>query len=139
MIVATPYRATHLARLRTQAAQLAEIAIVTPRRAELMESTYAYSIFDADEPLLCGGVLETEGTGMLWAFVSGDAGRRMVTVSRMVDRFLTLAHLRRIETSVRAGFEEGCRWMGILGFEHEGLMRKFGADGSDHIRYARIS
>jgi hypothetical protein len=30
------------------------------------------------------------------------------------------------------------RFIGWLGFENEGLMRKFGLDGTDYYRYARV-
>ena len=44
----------------------------------------------------------------------------------------------RIQTTVRADFETGILWLDRLGFKDEGLMEKYGPDGSDYIRYARV-
>jgi RimJ/RimL family protein N-acetyltransferase len=62
----------------------------------------------------------------------------MVVLDRAVRRLLSLRSFRRIEASTEADFKQGCRWLEMLDFQSEGLMRKYGPDGADHIRYARI-
>lgn len=91
----------------------------------------AWTFIDGDEPLLCGGVVPYQGVGVLWAAVSAHVGARMITLTRMAQRYLAL-NCMRVETGVRIGFGPGCRWAELLGFKREGF------DGSDHYRYVRI-
>jgi hypothetical protein len=44
----------------------------------------------------------------------------------------------RIQANVDAGYSANMKWMEHLGFESEGLMRKFSVDGRDYVRYAKI-
>lgn len=89
--------------------------------------------------LACAGIARTAFRGgYLWAFVAQDAGRHMVKLDRCMRRFLDAVKITRIEATVEAGFSPGCRWLEILGFEYEGLMKKYGPSGDDHLRYARV-
>jgi hypothetical protein len=86
------------------------------------------------------GIAMTGYTGaVLWGFVGTDCGKRMLQVHRAVKRFVDAVQVRRIEATVLAGFKPGCRWMDLLGFEREGLMRCYGPDGADYYRYAKVS
>ena len=47
--------------------------------------------------------------------------------------------MRRIQAAVLVGFEEGERFLEKLGFEPEGVMRRFGVNAEgDYTLYARI-
>lgn len=109
---------------------------MTPEVAAKIAHTDAWTILDGEETLFCGGVVEYQGVGVLWAAVSGFIGHRMITVTRMCQRYLAV-HPLRIETSVRTDFGAGCRWAELLGFKREELMPHEGFDGSDHYRYVR--
>jgi hypothetical protein len=133
---AIPFQPEHLERLRAQPEQAIEVSALTPQFAAGLASTDAWTILDGDETLFCGGVVEYQGMGVLWAAVSSRIGRRMLTVTRMCQRYLKLNRLR-IETSVRTDFEPGCRWAELLGFRREELLPHEGFDGSDHYRYVK--
>jgi len=47
-------------------------------------------------------------------------------------------NLKRVQTAVRKDFIEGQKFAEWLGLEKEGLMRKWGFDGSDQYMYARL-
>jgi hypothetical protein len=49
-----------------------------------------------------------------------------------------MSEYRRIEATVDVGFTEGERWMTLLGFEYEGLMRAYRPDGQDMLMFARV-
>lgn len=139
-MIVVPFAPEHLARMRVQAAQVTEISMIRPDAIELLAKSNGWSALDGDHPLFCGGVIDMDDHhGLLWAYVSSEAGPWMLRITRGARRFLALKNLRRIETSVRADFAAGCRWAALMGFENEGLMRKYGFDGSDHFRYARIT
>jgi RimJ/RimL family protein N-acetyltransferase len=89
--------------------------------------------------IACAGIAEQGmGIGTLWAFVAQDAGRHFVRLDRCTRRLLTLISLRRIEATVEVGFSPGCRWLELLGFQFEGILRKYGQNGLDHWRYSRV-
>ena len=46
--------------------------------------------------------------------------------------------LVRIQAAVRADWPEAQRFAEFLGLENEGLMRKYGPDGSDYFRFAKV-
>lgn len=52
--------------------------------------------------------------------------------------YMTLLGYDRIETSVLKGFDQGIKFIEGLGFEKEGLMKKYGPDGKDYWRYAYL-
>lgn len=92
------------------------------------------------EPVACCGIARAQfNTGVLWGFVGESAGRNMLRLHRAASRFIGALPMTRIESTVEQGFAPGCRWLELLGFESEGLMRKYGPDGSNHLRYARVS
>jgi len=44
----------------------------------------------------------------------------------------------RAQSNIHCGFERAIRLAEWLGFENEGLMRRFGIEGADYFRYARV-
>jgi len=54
------------------------------------------------------------------------------------DILVKTSKVKRIQTNVKADFKLGHRFAEWLGFEKEGLMKYYGPDGSNYIRYARI-
>jgi hypothetical protein len=135
-LIAIPFKPEHLASLRAQPEQMIEVSALTPEFAAGLARTDAWTIVDGEETLFCGGVVEYQGIGVLWAAVSSRIGRRMITVTRMCQRYLSLSSLR-IETSVRTDFAPGCRWAELLGFRREQHLPREGFDGSDHYRYVK--
>jgi hypothetical protein len=135
-LIAIPFQAEHIERLRAQPEQLIELSAFTPAFAAQVTHTDAWTILDRDDVLFCGGVIEYQGIGVLWAAVSSHIGYRMFGVTRRCQRYLDLNHLR-IETSVRTDFAPGCRWAELLGFRREEHLSREGFDGSDHYRYVR--
>lgn len=78
------------------------------------------------------------GIGTLWAFCDRRAGKYFVSIDRALRRLIDLDPIRRIEASCEVDFAPACRWLELLGFEQEGVLRKYGLDGRDHYRYARV-
>jgi hypothetical protein len=80
-----------------------------------------------------------ENRAMALVLMSESAGRHFHKIHRAVNRFLDIAGFRRVEATVDVGFDAGDRWMKMLGFEFEGLMRAYRPDGADMKLYARIT
>lgn len=141
-MIVEPFKSYHLDLLRAQGvqgAQLAEVSLVPVTYASVLEPKGpALTVFDRDQIVLCGGILEqAPGRGECWALMAADAGKHMRWLHYAVKRFLAIQHWQRLEASVEESFGEGCRWVELLGFEYEGKMKGYGLNGETHLRYAR--
>jgi len=126
--------------MRVQQAQIGELVMLGPQVREALATYPAFTGFVDGVPIACAGMVEGAlAIGGMWAILSEDARRHMLTLTRAGLRMLALYHYRRVETNVPVDFIAGCRWIGILGFECEGVMRKYAPDGSDQYRYARVA
>lgn len=104
---------------------------------------YGLSAVAGFRTLCCGGVLEMwPGAGRAWLAPACQLRRRhWPAITRMALFLFDAAHqagMRRIETVVREEFAAGHIWARLLGFESEGVMRRWGADGLDYRLYARL-
>ena len=97
------------------------------------------TLMDGDRVIAAGGLLPIwSGRVLAWALIS--EGANMVAVSRAAREFLAgFPELQRIEATVDLTFPEAIRWIELLGFQREGIMRKCGPNGEDFAMYARVN
>jgi hypothetical protein len=82
----------------------------------------AYTLLDDDKVLAVGGAhIMWFGAGEGWVLVSPDCLRTPASFARHVDD------------------DRAYRFAEWLGFENEGIMRKYGVDGGDYYRMARVA
>ena len=79
-----------------------------------------------------------ENRAIAFALISGAAGPYFWAIHSAVRNFLNSTPYRRIEATVDVGFEQGHRWIKMLGFEIEGYMKAYRPDGADMLLYARV-
>ena len=93
-------------------------------------------IFAAGMKMVWGQVAEG------WVIATQDVWDYPLSVAKAIRKdFAKIAkenNIVRVQTAIRKDFEQGQRFAEWLGLENEGLMRKFGFDGTDQYRYARI-
>ena len=93
-------------------------------------------IFAAGMKMIWGQVAEG------WVIASSEMWNYPLAVAKAIKKdFARVAkenNIVRVQTAIRKDFKEGQRFAEWLGLENEGLMRKFGFDGTDQYRYARI-
>lgn len=137
----TAFQADHVAQMQLQPRQARVLSIMTlPYIATLAQVGPAATALMQGRVVACAGVVcQDYGVGTLWAFIAHDAGQHFVRLHRCARRLMHLAQMRRIEASAEVDFGPGCRWLELLGFQSEGLMKQYGPDGSDHIRFAWLS
>jgi len=102
-----------------------------------------YTGFKDDTVLATGGVHRMwEGVGEAWILV-GKEGLELPKVVAKYTNYI-FQHIQeehdlfRIQASVSVADERANRYAQWLGFQKEGIMQKYGPDGSDYIRYARV-
>jgi hypothetical protein len=135
-----PFKVEHLAELRVQPAQAADLAAVTQDMLRPFEATDAWTARCAGEVVLIGGLLEVwAGRAVLWAYVGAGAAPHLVRITKGVRRFIEAAAHKRIETYVDVGFAAGHRWAELLGFKLEAPhMPAFFPDGRNAALYGRV-
>ena len=93
-------------------------------------------IFAAGMKMIWGQVAEG------WVIATSEMWKHPLGVAKAIKKdFARVAkenNIVRVQTAIRKDFKEGQRFAEWLGLENEGLMRKFGFDGSDQYMYARI-
>jgi len=108
------------------------------------DNIVAYTMVDGEEVLAVGGAhIMWFGVGELWVLVSPEAKRRAAPFARytkgVVDSILQEHSLRRMQASIHVDDEPAIRFAEWLGLEHEGVMRKYGVQGEDYIRMAKVA
>ena len=93
-------------------------------------------IFAAGMKMIWGQVAEG------WVIASSEMWKHPIGVAKAIKKdFARVAkenNITRVQSAIRKDFTEGQRFAEWLGLEREGLMRKWGFDGSDQYMYARI-
>jgi RimJ/RimL family protein N-acetyltransferase len=103
-----------------------------------------YSLFNDDLIMAAAGVhILWGGVAEGWIVMSKHGYSTPKTVARYTDRLfdgiMADNELWRIQASVSASDTKALRFASWLGFEDEGLMKKYGPDGSDYRRVARFA
>lgn len=103
----------------------------------------AFTLLDGHDPIACGGVLPLRpGLGEAWTILRQPANIYRFSVARAVkavlERTFEDGRFRRIQTTILAGRPDLERWMAFLDFHLEGILCAYGANGEDHLMYARI-
>lgn len=141
MMYVIPYRHFHIASLAIQEAQSSMSDIINPEYSKALElAGPAWTIMDGDQVMACAGLAKQwSNRAQAWTILSKYVtGTKFVRLHKMVARFLDMQDFTRIEMTVDHGFVQGHRWAELLGFQWEGLMRKYNPDGQDCDLYARV-
>jgi RimJ/RimL family protein N-acetyltransferase len=111
----------------------------------IAELSSAVTLLEADTGYVVavGGVLPLwKGVGDVWMVGSDLVPKYPRAIYRLARAMLREASkgltLRRLQCTVDPRYEEHVRFIERLGFTSEGLMRKFGPHGEDHVRYAKV-
>lgn len=136
------FEAEHLQRLALQKEQqwMRDLLDRPEYGPALALSGPAFSAFEGDTLLGCGGVVEFgKHRAEVWALLSDAIGPRMKAVTRAVRGWLAVCPYQRVEANVATHFDAGRRWITLLGFEQEGVeKRQFFADGRSALHFVRF-
>ena len=135
-----PFEPEHLDSIMLQPTQQRFFSYFTPAYAQALKTSGpCFSGIDGNRVLGCAGLVKQwENRAIAWALLAGDIGTDFIRVHRAVDRFLDICGVNRVEAYVDAHFEQGHRWIQMLGFTQEGYMKQFNPDGGDAVLYARL-
>lgn len=136
-----PFKAEHLELIELQPHQEGfSIQIADKKYGKSLESAgHCFTGIVDGKIVGCAGlVVQWDNRAVAWALLSKDAGKYMLSMVRKIDEYLKLCGIRRVEATAICGFKPGARLLEMLGFEYEGIARKFTPGGDDVFMYARI-
>ena len=94
-------------------------------------------------PIAAGGVHHLwDNVAEGWVIGSKLIWKYPITFGRAIkirtDYLATNNNIKRIQTAVKSDCSKAIRFAEWLGFKREGLMKKYGPDGSDYYLYAKV-
>ncbi len=103
----------------------------------------SFTLLGDGTPIVCGGIIPLwNGVCEGWIIGGKRIFQAKIKAARLIKKRTDLLCLNnnvsRLQTAVKAGFKEGYRFAKFLGLQDEGLMKKYGPDGSDYYRMAKI-
>lgn len=114
----------------------------TPRERlqRLAERGPAYTFFAGGRVICCGGLYEYgPERGVLWSYVSRHAGPHFTWLHRCALRFLETVDRPHMQATCRTGFEQGARWLAMLGFRWSRSLGPYGPAGVPHELFERVA
>ena len=100
--------------------------------------------YNATVPVACGGIdLMWDHVGEAWMLLSPYVNLYRVAVTRAVRNRLAYLtsrmELNRVQAVIRVTDKPSIRYIEMLGFEKEGILRQYGTDGTDYYMYGRVA
>ena len=109
----------------------------------LVEQNLAFTGLVNNNPIFAAGMKIIWGqVAEGWVIATNEMWKYPLGVAKAIKKdFANVArqhNIKRVQTAIRKDFKQGLRFAEWLGLENEGLMKKFGFDGTDQYMYARI-
>tara|TARA_R100001510_G_scaffold57150_1_gene64328 strand:+ start:7466 stop:7885 length:420 start_codon:yes stop_codon:yes gene_type:complete len=103
-----------------------------------------YTALKEDKPIAIAGInLLWDGVAEGWIVLGKESESYKFqiakTVKIMLQRMISDNNLFRLQASVCVDDKKAIRFTQWLKFTEEGIMRRFGPDGSDYMRYAWVN
>ncbi len=141
-----PFRSEHAKFILSQQLNANELYLRPEHRKYALYLEQVGTSFTAivdNKPIAAGGIFVLwEGVAEGWVMATSDIWKHSISMAKHFKKktnvLIETTKIKRLQTTVKADFKLGHKFATWLGFEKEGLMKYYGPDGSDYIRYARI-
>lgn len=142
MVEFRPFRAEHLRYLRPQAVQRQDHAVLASSDyGDIAQKHFSLSAWDGHRCVAAAGMVPVFAhRAVVWAILSEEAAPHLLSIVRKMRGALDLSPFKRVEMTVRVGFEPGHRLARLMGMKLETPepLRSYGAFDEDEMLYARI-
>ena len=104
----------------------------------------SFTAIDEQGNIVCSaGIFDVwKGVGEAWLLGSSILNERGIALTRIIARrfkvIIKTQKYKRIQSVVHSDWEISQKFVKFLGFKNEGLMKNYGPDGDDYIRYSII-
>lgn len=110
---------------------------------KMNENGVAFTLLVNNEIIGCGGIrVFWDGCGEAWSILKDETPQLLFMMllevsKKQLDMIIKKCKFRWVQTTVRADYDKGIRFVQFLGFERKCKMKRFLPDGSDAFLYAR--
>jgi hypothetical protein len=91
---------------------------------------------------VAGSLRHWGGCSQLWAVFSKETEKYPLALTKicgaLIDYAVDRQELKRVSVNVRTDYGQGNKFAKVLGFQLEGVMRRYLPDGADANLYARL-
>ena len=112
---------------------------------EIPDENCYTAIYESAIVAIGGLQVRWEGVGLMWLMLTADCKKygiysllALEAIKEKVEYLIEKNNLWRAEAAVRTDFPQAIKMVEFLGFEREGLMRKYYPDKTDAWLYSRI-
>ena len=141
-----PFKKEHAEFILSQQLNAAELYLKPEHRRYalyLEQVGLSFTAIVNDKPIAAGGIsVLWDNVAEGWVMATHEVWNHSIIMAKhfkkRTDILIETTKIKRLQTSVKADFTLGHKFAKWLKFEEEGLMKHYGPDGSDYIRYARI-
>jgi len=97
-----------------------------------------------NKPIAAGGVFYLwDGVAEGWVLATKEIYKYPIFCAKHIKQrteiILKANKIKRLQTSVKADCDVALRFAKWMGLKEEGLMKSYGPDGSDFVRFARVT
>lgn len=97
-------------------------------------------INENNDILFIGGLVKIHNKRLLlWSFISKNAGKYMLFITRKTKDIISQYKDIRLETNVSENFINGHKWAKILGFKFEAILECYAENGNNMAMYSIIN
>lgn len=142
-IIILPYKAEHILREKELVISGFSDEQLTSWAQKHEANGVAWSGFADGHIIAAGGVhFYWPGVGEAWTFMTSYLHKYRFSIHkhtcRMLNKIISENNLHRVQAVVDAGNVKAIGWIESLGFDCEGMMKKYGTDGNDCYMYGRV-
>lgn len=142
MIDIRRFQMSHLDSIEVGAFEQQKTGLFPKYREYLADLRDVYTLLEDGEVVIVGGLSilwsgVAEGFFMTTLRVLSKPWPFIKAMRRGIEVLQARRSLRRIQTVAQVGDVVSHQWIQWLGLKPDGLMEKYGPDGSDYIRYAK--
>jgi hypothetical protein len=137
----TDLRPSMALELETHAGQARQYPLTAMNLFDLISRGPAWAVRLNGKIVALGGHTPVwAGRTVLWGYLGANCGPALPVMTKEVLRQIKIMQVEfsRIEAYAERHHKEGHRWLRLLGFKHEGVMRKF-ANSIDYSMYSRVT
>lgn len=121
-MIVVPFEEWHFTVLDLQEKQSDSFALINTEgyAKELITHGFAWTVIHDNEAIACYGLVDAGGGRcIIWAFLSKEAKKYMLRITRYVLLGLNREGYARYEAHIKGTFPEARRWVEIMGFKCE--------------------
>lgn len=109
----------------------------------LKETGMSFTGLVNNKPIAAGGVFHLwDGVAEGWVLATKEIYKYPIFCAKHIKRrteiIIKANNIKRLQTSVKADCDVALRFAKWMGLKEEGLMKSYGPDGSDFIRFAKV-